>query len=264
MKIMNVSHLAMLTITLCSSPFFVFSSQELNNKEEKDSQTLIKQKSDVLQNKINTMMQDSASWLDNLGADNSQAKSGASATGYVQLGWMPRTADWSEFDPKFKVHLSLPRWNEKVALILDNDDEDELKLDYEASSIGDGHDTEKVNVAIQYIKQFGETLKVKYRLGISRDQLYARSEIKHRWLNDSNTITVVPRLDYFRRDGWAPNIKGSIIYPLTDSILSFSVSWQKVEKEEDSKQKIGFYHISNNGQTKELVSGIQYYNNENS
>ena len=80
-----------------------------NNKEEKDSQTLTKQTSDVLQSKINTMMQESASWLNNLGADNNQTKSGASATGYLQLGWMPRTADWSEFDPKFKVYLSLPR-----------------------------------------------------------------------------------------------------------------------------------------------------------
>ena len=265
MKNMNVSHLAMLTITLCCSSFFVFPSQEIkNNKEEKDSQTLIKQTSDVLQNKINTMMQESASWLDNLGADNNQTKSGASATGYLQLGWMPRTADWSEFDPKFKVYLSLPRWNEKIALVLDNDDEDELKLDYEASSIGTEHDTEKVNVAIQYIKQFGETLKVKYRLGISRDQLYARSEIKHRWLNDSNTIIVVPRLDYFRRDGWAPSFKASMIYPLADSVLSFSASWQKVEKEEESKQKIGLYYINEMRNTTELVSGIQYYNNENS
>jgi len=247
----------------CCSPLLVFSSQEINtNKEEKETQTLIKQKSDALQNKINNMMQDTASWLDNLGTDNNKVKRVASARGYVQFGWMPRTADWSEFDPKFKVYLSLPRWNEKLALVLDNDDEDELKLDYEASSIGTEHDTDKVNVAIQYIKQFGETLKVKYRLGISRDQLYARSEIKHRWLNDSNTITVVPRLDYFNRDGWAPSIKGSMIYPLERSFLSFSASWQKVEKEEDSRQKIGLYHIKKIGNTTELVSGIQYFNNK--
>jgi hypothetical protein len=265
MKIINASHLAMLTTILCFSPFFVLSSQELNNKkEEKENYEFIKQKSDVLQNKINLMMQDTASWLDNLGEDNNSTKGGASASGYLQLGWMPRTADWSEFDPKFKVHLSLPRWNEKVALILDNDDEDELKLDYEASSIGSDHDTEKVNIAIQYVKQFGDIINVKYRAGISRDQLYARSEIKHRWLNDSNTITVVPRLDYFSRDGWAPSIKGSMIYPLTDSFLSLSASWQKIEKEEDSRQKIGFYHINNSGKTTELVSGLQYYNNENS
>lgn len=265
MKIMKVSNIAIMITIFCCSPLFVFSSQEIkNNKEDSDTQTLIKQKSDFLQNEINMMMQETASWLDNIGADNNSTKGGASASGYVQFGWMPRTADWSEFDPKFKVHLSLPRWNEKVALVLDNDDEDELKLDYEASSIGTDHDAEKVNIAIQYVRRFGDRINVKYRAGISRDQLYARSEIKHRWLNASNTITLVPRLDYFSRDGWAQSLKGSMIYPLSDSFLSFSASWQKVEKEEDSRQKIGFYHITNNGETKELVSGIQYYNNDNS
>jgi len=235
-----------------------------NNKEDSDMQTQIKQTSDILQNKINIMMQETASWLDNIASDTNSTKDVASANGYLQMGWMPRTADWSELDPKFKVYLSLPRWNEKVALVLDNDDEDELKLDYESSSISTDPDTEKVNIAIQYVKQFGDIIKVKYRAGISRSQLYARSEIKHRWLNASNTITLVPRLDYFSQDGWAPSIKGSMIYPLSDSILSFSASWQKVQKEDYSRQKIGFYHISSSGKTKELVSGIQYYNNERS
>lgn len=254
----------MITIFSCS-PFFVFSSQEMkNHKEDSGMQMQIKQTSDILQDKINIMMQETASWLDNIAADNNSIKDVASANGYLQMGWMPRTADWSELDPKFKVYLSLPRWNEKVALVLDNDDEDELKLDYESSSIGTDPDTEKVNIAIQYVKQFGDIIKVKYRAGISRSQLYVRSEIKHRWLNASNTITLVPRLDYFSQDGWAPSLKGSMIYPLSDSILSFSASWQKVQKEEDSRQKIGFYHITSNGKTKELVSGIQYYNNDHS
>lgn len=254
----------MITIFSCS-PFFVFSSQEMkNHKEDSGMQMQIKQTSDILQNEINIMMQETASWLDNIAADNNSIKDVASANGYLQMGWMPRTADWSELDPKFKVYLSLPRWNEKVALVLDNDDEDELKLDYESSSIGTDPDTEKVNIAIQYVKQFGDIIKVKYRAGISRSQLYVRSEIKHRWLNASNTITLVPRLDYFSQDGWAPSLKGSMIYPLSDSILSFSASWQKVQKEEDSRQKIGFYHITSNGKTKELVSGIQYYNNDHS
>lgn len=235
-----------------------------NHKEDSGMQMQIKQTSDILQDKINIMMQETASWLDNIAADNNSIKDVASANGYLQMGWMPRTADWSELDPKFKVYLSLPRWNEKVALVLDNDDEDELKLDYESSSIGTDPDTEKVNIAIQYVKQFGDIIKVKYRAGISRSQLYVRSEIKHRWLNASNTITLVPRLDYFSQDGWAPSLKGSMIYPLSDSILSFSASWQKVQKEEDSRQKIGFYHITSNGKTKELVSGIQYYNNDHS
>lgn len=265
MKFLNTSFIGIFTIFLYFSPFLAWSSPEFNSKkEQKESNEFIKQKSDLLQHKINIMMQDTASWLDNIGADDNSTKGGASASGYFQLGWMPRTGDWSEFDPKFKVRLSLPRWNEKIALVLDNDDEDELKLDYEASSIGSDHDSEKVNIAVQYVSQLSEIIKVKYRAGISRGQLYVRSEIKHRWFNDSNTITVAPRLDYFSLDGWAPSIKGSMIYPLSDSFLSFSASWQKIQKEANSRQKVGFYHIKNRGPSTEIVSGLQYFNNENS
>jgi len=260
MKVINVSYLAI--ILYCSS-FVVFSSQEFENKKDEYVMlTSIKQQSSALQNSLNTMMQDSASWLDSLAGEGNKNIDGASATGYLQFAWTPRAAELSELSPKFKVHLSLPRWNEKIALVLDNDDEDELMLDYEVSSVGTDNDTEKVNVAIQYIKTFNELTKVKFRLGLSRSQLYARSELKYRWKNESNTLTVVPRMDYFSQDGWAPSIKGSMIYPLMDSLLSFSASWQKVQKEKNSRQKIGFYHISNIEDTAELISGIQYSNNE--
>lgn len=266
MKIKNCTPLAILTVVIFSfSSFCVFSSQETNKlKEESEGKTLLKQSSDVLQNRMNTMMQDSASWLDSLAGDDNKNIKGASATGYLQLGWIPRTADWSEFDPKFKVHLSLPRWNDKIALVLDNDDEDELMLDYEASSIEKDSETERVNIAVQYIKTFNKLPQVKFRAGLSRSQLYARSELKYRWKNETNTITVVPRIDYFGQDGWAPSLKGSLIYPLSDSVLSFSASWQKIEAEDNSRQKIGLYHISNTEDTGELVSGIQYSNNQNS
>jgi Tfp pilus assembly major pilin PilA len=265
MKTMTVSHLTMLTTVLCCTSFFVFPSQETNDKkEEKEIITSIKQQSDVLQDNINTMMQDSASWLDSLANNNSQTSEGAAATGYLQLGWLPRSADWSELDPKFKVRLSLPRWNERIALVLDNDDEDELLLDYEASSLNSDDDPEKLNIALQYIKTFDSLTKVKFRAGISRNQLYARSEVKYQWLTENYTVTVVPRLDYFKRDGWAPSVKSSVVYPLTDSVLSFSASWQEIEKEESSRQKIGLYHIGKIGDAGELVSGIQYSNNENS
>lgn len=260
MKTMNASYLA---IILYCSPFFVFSSQAVDNeKDEGTMLTSIKQQSSDLQDRLNTMMQDSASWLDNLATVSDKNIDGASATGYLQFSWIPRTADFSELDPKFKVRLSLPRWNEKIALVLDNDDEDELLLDYEASSLDTNHETEKVNIAIQYIKTFEKLPQVKFRVGLSRSQLYARSELKFRWKNKSNTITVVPRMDYFNQDGWAPSIKGSLIYPLTDSLLSFSTSLQKIQEEENSRQKIGLFHISKTANTGELVSGIQYSNNE--
>jgi len=234
-------------------------------KAKNDENRPLEIRADVIQHRIDTMMQNTASWLDNIASgDDGIPQGGAAANGYVQFGWMPRTGDLSEFDPKFKVHLRLPRWNNKVALVLDNDDEDELKLDYEASSLADDNESDELNLAIQYVKKVGDSFDIKYRLGTSRGQVYARSEIKTRWISKNYGIGIVPRLDYFNKDGWAPSIKASFRAPLDKDILSFSASWQKVEKEQYSRQKIGLYYASKISEKNELVAGLQYFNNEDS
>ncbi len=212
---------------------------------------------DILQQSINNMMQNTASWLDNIAAiDKPTGK--ASAKGYVQLGWLPRTSDIMDIETRFKVRLSLPSWNNRFALVLDNDDEDELKLDYEADSIDQDHSTDDVNLAVQYIKQFNDTLRIKNRLGISRNQLYARSEIRRNWEFSRYQLQISPRLDYYHSDGWAPGVKLGLTYPLAESLLSFSASWQEVQKELDARKKIGFHHIKNLKDTQLLVTGAQY------
>ncbi|KTF16047.1 hypothetical protein [Pseudoalteromonas sp. H105] len=216
-----------------------------------------------IQHKIDTMMQDTASWLDNMiEDDNGNIYPKAAARGYVQLGWIPRTADLSEFDPKFKVHLSLPRWNNKVSLVFDNDDEDEIKLDYEASSISQDNDAEELNITMQYIKSINDSFNIKYKVGISKEQLFLRSEIKKRWVTDDYSVGIMPRLDYFLRDGWAPSIKGTLAVPIDDNVVSFSASWQRFEKEKRSRQKLGLYYVNKSSAKNELVSGLQFAKNE--
>jgi hypothetical protein len=254
-----------------SFAFLLFSEHLLGNdseKEDKVNKTSEKteglfKKLDEFQSTVNTMMQYTASWLDNFGTDDdNDQKNGASASGYVQFGWIPRTSDLTDLEHKFKVHLSLPNWNNKIALVLDNNDEDELKPDYEADSISQGDDTEELNIAVQFLKTFDNNLNVKYRLGLSRGQVYARIAFKQHWNFEHYKLSIVPRIDYFSEDGWAPSIKGALLYPLENNMLSFSASVQKVQDEFDSRQKIGLYHIYNTRGTEQLVSGIQYYNDK--
>jgi len=214
---------------------------------------------DQVQSKIDIMMQDTASWLDNF-ASNKRVTDKASANGYLQLGWLPRSADLADTEVKFKVRLKLPNWNDKIALVIDNDDEDDLKLDYEADSIE--KDEEDINLAVQYIKELNENLKIKNRIGISRSQIYARSELKRKWQFESYQIQLTPRLDYFSSDGWAPSLKGALAYPLENSGLSLSASWQKVQSEQYARKKVGFYHIQSLKDDQLLVTGLQYNKNK--
>jgi hypothetical protein len=212
---------------------------------------------DVLQSQLNTMMQDTAAWVDDIGSDDSNGnKNKGSANGYLQLSWLPRTADLGDVDANFKVSLNLPKWDERFALVIDNNDEDELLLDYESKDID--NEQEGINVAFQYIKRFGKDRQVKNRVGFSRSQVYLRSEIQFNWQVQHVDFSLQPRLTYFLEDGWEPSIKTAAAYPLESSSLSLSASWQQLQTEANTRRKIGFYHIKPTGKNQLLVSGVQY------
>jgi hypothetical protein len=223
-------------------------------------------RADLFQSKLNTMMQNTASWLDNMGdiklGDNDlETKSpslddNASANGYLQLSWLPRTGKLDEIDAKFKVYFNLPEWNDRLRLVIDNDDEDELLLDYETDN--SPADQTGINIALQYVKQFNNKWQIKNRVGVSRKQLYLRSEMQFNWKMKDYTFRLQPRFDYFLQDGWGPGLKGVINYPLKYSSLSLSASWQKVQNESSSRRKVGFFHINSMGENQLLVSGLQY------
>jgi len=217
-------------------------------------------RADVLQRQLNTMMQGTASWFDAIGSDTDSDK--ASAKGYLQLSWLPRTADLDDVDVNFKVSLNLPQWNERFALVIDNDDdEDEHLLDYESNHIQDNQDS--FNVAFQYIKQFNQKWQVKNRVGFSRSQAYLRSEMQFKWMVQQVELSLQPRLDYFLQDGLDPSIKTTAAYQLEESYLSLSASWQKRQTESNTRRKIGFYHIKPTGEDQLLVSGVQYNKSNN-
>jgi len=231
-------------------------------------------KADLLQSKLNTMMQNTASWLDNIGDNNTvefeiesdseepfKDADNASANGYLQLSWLPRTGDLDDVDAKFKVYFNLPEWNDKLALVIDNDDEDELLLDYETDN--SSTDQTGVNVALQYVKQFNDKWQIKNRAGVSRKQLYLRSEIQFNWQLKNMAFRLQPRLDYFLQDGWGPSIKGVVNYPLEKSYFSLSASWQKIQSESRSRRKVGFFHIKSTGRDQLLVTGVQYNKSNN-
>ena len=224
----------------------------------KDLEDKVRPRADLFQSKLNTMMQDTASWLDDI---DGSTEGGASAKGYLQLGWLPRTADLDEFDAKFKVAFNLPNLDERLALIIDNDNEDELLLDYESDPFQDSQ--ESVNLAVQYAKEFNKNNNIKTRVGVSRKQLYVRTEASLNWKSETFKFELLPRVDYFNKDGWGPGLKGAIAYYLEGSTVSFSASWQKLEHEARSRRKVGLFHVFKLEKNQLLVSGIQYNKSNN-
>lgn len=224
----------------------------------KELEDKVRPRADLFQSKLNNMMQDTASWLDDI---DGSTEGGASAKGYLQLGWLPRTADLDEFDAKFKVAFNLPNLDERLALIIDNDNEDELLLDYESDPFQDSQ--ESVNLAVQYATDFNKNNNIKTRVGVSRKQLYVRTEASVNWKSDKFKFELLPRIDYFYKDGWGPGLKGALAYFLATSTVSFSASWQKIESEARSRRKVGMFHVFKLEKDQLLVSGAQYNKSNN-
>lgn len=215
-----------------------------------------------LQSQLDTMMQDSAAWIDNIGADEA-TRNTASANGYLQLAWQPRSANLNNTEIKFKVNLNLPRWSDRLALILDNNNEDELKVDYESDLLTPQTENEEINIAFQYMKIVNDHVKIKNRIGVSRKQLYARTELKYHWQQGKLFFYLFPRIDYFNQDGWGPGLKASLHYAFPKDVLSLSSSSQKIEVEKRSRKKIALHYICNINQKQLAVSGIQYTRDNN-
>ncbi len=249
-----------LTLSLLLLPLFCIADEPVVTERPK---------ADILQSKLNAMMQNTASWLDNIAdseagdndLESDNKDKNASANGYLQLSWLPRTGDLDDVDAKFKVYFNLPEWNERLALVIDNDDEDELLLDYETDN--SPTDQSGVNVALQYVKQFNDKWQIKNRLGVSRKQLYLRSEMQFTWRMQDFDFRLQPRLDYFLQDGWGPSVKGVVNYSLEKSYFSLSASWQKIQNESRSRRKVGFFHIKSTGRKQLLVTGVQYNKSNN-
>ncbi len=223
---------------------------------ESSTTSTLEETADYLRGNLDVFMQDTAAWLDGLSMYESDTHR-ARAKGYVQLSWLPQRANLGEFDAKFKVKFYLPKWENRISLVLDNDDEDDLKLDYEAEPIIQ-EDSDRLNIALQSLTEFENLLSLKYRLGLSRGQLYARTELKKSFVFSNFEFSVSPRIDYFSSDGWAPGLKSAVTYPMGKDLISASVSWQKFQFEPYAEEKAGIYWVRNLEDEKLLVSGVQY------
>jgi hypothetical protein len=215
---------------------------------------------DTAQKHLDRVMQDSALWLDSLASkENIQLDSNdASAFGYLQLLWRPHRGDLDDLAVKFKVNLHLPHWDERYAIIIDNDSEDELRLDYESQPNDRYQTDDDINIALQYFKEFKSGRRLKYRIGVSRGELYTRAETSFLLKKKQYSLHLSPRIDYFSKSGWGPGIKGSVNYDLSESALSLSASFQKVENEGRVRTKVGIYNIKNLDEDGLIVLGLEY------
>ncbi|MGQ8365947.1 hypothetical protein [Glaciecola sp. 1036] len=98
----------------------------------------------------------------------------ATTRGRLRFGWEPRTGNLAEFDFRFRIRLKLPAFENRVELLLSDDEDDINRQDVKAARRDEFNNSNKPVLALQFKTK--EDDKISYRLGFGRgSQLYTRT-----------------------------------------------------------------------------------------
>ncbi|MCQ8878693.1 hypothetical protein NQT69_11830 [Pseudoalteromonas shioyasakiensis] len=224
------------------------------NSESNDSTMVV----DV-RDKLNLRMQNTAQWLDDLLADDINQNQ-AHAKGYLRLGWAPRSADFADIETRFKVSLSLPSWENRINLIIDNDADEFSRLPFETNSSLNQED-EKVNAALQFLVERTANVEFENRIGVSRSQLYGRSAVS--WKKEFNNTQYAASVgaEYYFSDGFGYFIKLSSDTKFNDFYsVNVSANYREIADELDSEFRSGVYLSYIPDTQRAMVFGVNVHN----
>ncbi len=171
----------------------------------------------------------------------------ASAFGKVRLGWEPRSGDWSNIEPRFKIGLRLPSLTHKVDVLLSDDEDNYLD---DALNVSRELQTQKDNttLALRFFSPRND--KISYRVGFGRrDQVFARSTYQdHHRFSPKIHLLYEGRVYYYNRDGWGAEAGASLLLERTGTKLDrFSHRWYFEDKTNRFKWNIEaqrYYRLS--------------------
>ncbi|MFW8591663.1 hypothetical protein ACOI22_12730 [Glaciecola sp. 2405UD65-10] len=151
--------------------------------------------------------------------EGSNLNSEASTSGRLRFGWEPRSGDFSALDFRFKIRVKLPALEERVELVLSDQEDDvngqELKA---ARSEELGNNKDQAVVALQF-KRSAED-KVSYRVGFGRgSQIYTRARYSdmHR-LSPDSTLRYFAEANYYSEDELGTELNAEFAHVFTPKL----------------------------------------------
>ncbi len=98
----------------------------------------------------------------------------ARAQGRISLGWEPRSRDMSEVDLRFKIRVRLPALQDRVDLLLSDDEDYEQDTSIKAARQPIERNRRNTTIALRY--RSSEDAKLSHRIGTGRrGQIYVKS-----------------------------------------------------------------------------------------
>ncbi|WP_137168253.1 hypothetical protein [Salinimonas lutimaris] len=136
----------------------------------------------------------------------------ARAQGRISLGWEPRSRDMSEFDLRFKIRVKLPALENRVDLLLSDDENFDNQASIKAARQPIQRRSDNTTIALAY--RASDDAKLSYRLGTGRrGQIYAKTRFEDMaaWSNQL-ALFYDAEAYYYNRDEFGAELGATIQY----------------------------------------------------
>lgn len=101
----------------------------------------------------------------------------ARAEGRIQLAWEPRTRELSDTDVRFRIRVRLPALEDRVDLLLSDNDDDTQDNTIRAARNTTSNDRDRTTIALRFRPE--QNSHYSFRVGAGRrDQLYVRARYR--------------------------------------------------------------------------------------
>jgi hypothetical protein len=150
---------------------------------------------------LENSMNDTAKSLDAFFAlAGDESHEDATASGRIRLGWEPRTRDLAEFDVRFRVRVKLPALQNRVDLLLSDDEDDLQETSVKASRNDQLGRRDQATLAFRFRRT--PDAKLSHRIGAGRrDQLFVKSRYRDGYqVNANETWFYDAELYYYTKD----------------------------------------------------------------
>ena len=243
--------------------YFVFanSAQAYTPQEEK---VPAEQKDDHwmqgLHETVSDSVYQSAQWFDSFFIANESEQQSPKTTAKISFAWLPKSRDWSEVKPRFRVRVKLPHFQDRVSVVLSDETDDELNnLPLESVNTKSRLEEEKFSLALNYTQEKRDDRLMNYRLGISGGDIFVRAKHKRRFdIGAKQGFLFEPSLYYYLDEGLGAKLLLEYDYQLSKK-SQFRVNYSIRGSADFSgiRWKHGFYKLHQINETTASVLSLQ-------
>jgi hypothetical protein len=182
----------------------------------------------------------------------------AKASGRLRFGIEPRSRDLNQLDLRFKIRVKLPALQDRVELLLSDDEDDVNQQAVKAARNQLSGRTDQTTLALQFRDR--PDSKIAYRIGLGRgSQVYTRARYSDAfYINDLNKISYLGEINYYSDDQIGAEVRASLSQTVSKTeAIEFENTFRYRDKTEDMFWRHSFqYLILSNSKTSYLFTAM--------